>query len=209
MKKAEEIIINEELLAKSLDYPGYNKLILDLLEEGTTTNGDSKESTLEYTKMNIQRTSRWLKRGIINDELISELKDFPTDIIWLVITEGWCGDAAQSLPFIFKMSEHSSNIDLKLILRDEHPELMDLFLTNGARSIPKLIALKADTLEVMGTWGPRPALAQEKYMSEKDDPEIGTAKAQENLHLWYARDKGAHIQAEFMKLLKNWRHSLV
>lgn len=205
MRRTEEIIITDEILSKALDYDRYNQLIHDLLEKGTTTNGDSRESTLEYTKMNLQRISRWDKRGELSDELIDELQQFPYKMIWLVLTEGWCGDAAQSLPFIAKMADNAPNIELKMILRDEHPAIMDAFLTNGTRSIPKVIALKADTMEILGDWGPRPAEAQEKFMREKDDPETGMQKAMENLHLWYARDKGRTISSEFLELLKSWK----
>lgn len=205
MRKAEEIIITDAVLARGLDYDSYNKLILDLLETGTTTNGDSRESTLEYTKMNLQRISRWDKRGELSDELIEELQQFPYKMIWLVLTEGWCGDAAQSLPFIAKMADNAPNIELKMILRDEHPAIMDAFLTNGTRSIPKLIALKADTMEILGEWGPRPAVAQENFLADKDNPEIGKEAAMQNLHLWYARDKGRSISAEFLELLKSWK----
>ncbi len=205
MRRTEEIIITEEILSNALEYGPYNQLIQDLLEKGTTTNGDSRDSTLEYTRMNLQRISRWDKRGELSDELMEELKNFPYKMTWIVLTEGWCGDAAQSLPFISKMAEIAQNINFKLILRDEHPQVMDAFLTNGTRSIPKLIALKEDTMELLGSWGPRPAEAQEKFMLEKDDPEIGVQKAMENLHLWYARDKGRAISNEFLELLKSWR----
>lgn len=205
MRREEEAVITTELLKEATDYASYNHLILDLLEKGTTTNGDSRESTLAYTKMNIQRTARWQKRGELTGEVTDQLKSFPYKMIWLVLTEGWCGDAAQSLPFIDKMANASPNIELKLILRDQHPEVMDAFLTNGSRSIPKLIAIKADGMEILGTWGPRPAEAQKTFLSQKDNPEIGVQKAMEKLHLWYARDKGRSLMSEFAELLRSWR----
>lgn len=200
--------INPEILEDALDYTGHHQMVEDLFKENRTTNGDNRENMLNYTKMYLQRVGRWDKRGKLDIELIEKLEDFPHKMIWLVLNEGWCGDAAQTLPFINKMAEVSKNIDLRFILRDQNPEVMDEFLTNGARSIPKLIALDAETLEVLGTWGPRPKQAYEMYKVQRADPDITNEQAMENLHLWYARDKGKSIQKEFTELLEGWNQEL-
>lgn len=196
--------ITSELLESAVDYKTHHQQITELFNEHRTTNEDNRENMLEYTKMYLQRVGRWDKRGKLSEELVSKLESFPRKMIWVVLNEGWCGDAAQSLPFINKMAEASENITLKILLRDQNPGVMDEFLTNGARSIPKLIALDADTLEVIGTWGPRPKEAYEMYRAQLDDPEIPNQKAQENLHYWYAKDRGNAIQQEFLSLLDNW-----
>ncbi|MTI86724.1 MAG: thioredoxin family protein [Balneolaceae bacterium] len=196
--------VSLEILAEAYTYKKYSTLVGSLFEDGRTTNNDNSEGMLNYTKMNIRRSQRWDKRGKLDTELTERLAGFPRDMIWLVLTEGWCGDAAQSLPFIHKMAAASGNIQLKLILRDQHPEVMDRFLTNGSKSVPKLIALDAETVEVIGEWGPRPVIAQTTYLSERANPEIENSKATENLHLWYARDKGQTLQQEFLTLLDEW-----
>lgn len=197
-------VITSELLSNAVDYQTHIQQIADLYELGRTTNEDNRENMLNYTKMYLQRVGRWDKRGKLNIDLIEKLESFSGKMIWLVLNEGWCGDSSQTLPFINKMAEVSENIDLKIILRDQHLEVMDEFLTNGARSIPKLIALDADTLEVLGTWGPRPKEAYEMYRSQRANPEISNEQAMENLHLWYAKDKGRTIQQEFMELCEQW-----
>ncbi|HBQ59600.1 MAG TPA: thioredoxin family protein [Balneolaceae bacterium] len=197
-------VITLELLEKAVDYKTHLQHIADLFEQGRTTNEDNRENMLDYTKMYLQRVGRWDRRGKLNVELIEKLESFPRKMIWLVLNEGWCGDSAQTLPFINKMAEMSDNISLRLILRDQNLDVMDEFLTNGGRSIPKLIALDADSLDVMGTWGPRPKEAYELYKIQRDDPEIPNEKAMENLHLWYAKDRGKSIQQEFSELLDDW-----
>lgn len=197
-------IVTPKLLDQAFDYITHQKMISDLFNQNKTTNGDNRENMLNYTKLYLHRVSRWDKRGKLNDELIGKLRSFPRKMIWLVLNEGWCGDSAQTLPFINLMAEVSNNIDLKIILRDQNLELMDQFLTNGARSIPKLIALDAHNLDVLGTWGPRPKEANEMYKAQRENPDIPNKQAVENLHLWYARDKGKSIQQEFMELLDQW-----
>ena len=194
--------ITDLVLDKAHTYESYNELIENLLIEQRTTNEDNSESNLNYTKLNIQRTSRWNKRGKIDEELSALLKDISRDQIWLVITEGWCGDSGQVLPFINKMASLNNHVDLKFVLRDENPEVMDEFLTNGSRSIPKLIILEKETKEVLGSWGPRPLEIQEDYLTKRRNPDYENKKASEELHLWYARNKGRAIQQDLKKVIK-------
>jgi hypothetical protein len=196
--------ITPALLEQADDYITHQQKIADLFKLKRTTNDDNRENMLNYTKMYLQRVGRWDKRGKLDMELIRKLEEFPRKVIWLVLNEGWCGDAAQTLPFINKMAEASGNITLRIILRDENLKVMEEFLTNGATSIPKLIALDENTLEVLGTWGPRPEEAYELYKAERADPDVPNEKAVENLHLWYAKDKGKSMQQEFLTLLDEW-----
>ncbi len=197
-------LITPTVISGAYTYEDYSKMVADLLEKKTTTNGDDSPEILGYTKMNIQRSSRWDKRGKLTEETVKALEAVQNKMIWLVISEGWCGDAAQSVPFIAKMAEASENIELKIILRDQNLEVMDEFLTNGSRSIPKVVALDAETLEIKGSWGPRPTEAQEMYMSDREKPDFSHEEAAEKLHLWYAKDKGQSIQSEFVQLLNEW-----
>ncbi|MBO6795127.1 MAG: thioredoxin family protein [Balneolaceae bacterium] len=196
--------ITSEIIDQAMDYEAFNKLTTELFDEGRTTNDDNSESMLNYTKLNIQRTHRIDKRGVISDETKAIIEEINTDQVWLVITEGWCGDSAQLLPYVKKMADLNDHIELKIIIRDKYPQVMDEFLTDGkSRSIPKVIILDKHTLEVLGSWGPRPAEVHQKYLAEKLDPEVGGTLASQNLHTFYARDKGAILQVEFRALLKS------
>ncbi|MDZ7807431.1 MAG: thioredoxin family protein [Gracilimonas sp.] len=204
MQDVTKTLVSDKLLDAAFSYQEFNEHIKELYNQKRTTNEDNRQNMLDYTKMYMQRTNRWDKRGKLSDELRVRLKVVSRDMIWLVINEGWCGDGAQTLPFINKMAEESDHIDLKVILRDQNLEVMDQFLTNGARSVPKLIVIDKNTTEVLGTWGPRPIEANELYWKGKNDPDTPNNKAVEDLHLWYARDKGKAIQQEILKMLDEW-----
>lgn len=196
--------ITKEIIAQAYSHSEFNTLTESLLEEGETTNDDNREAMLNYTKLNVSRTHRWDKRGKLLPETIEVVNSISSKQTWFIITEGWCGDSAQILPFINKMAELNSNIDLKIVLRDKHPEIMDEFLTDGkSRSIPKVVVLDTETLNVLGVWGPRPLDIHKTYLSERLDSEVGGKKAAENLHIWYTRDKGKTIQQEFSEVLKS------
>lgn len=205
MSTAVEEVITPDIIDEAMDYDDYREMINELLEQDKTTGTNHSEAMVHYTKMNVQRMSRLDKQVELSDDLVDQLDQVDQNWIWLVLTEAWCGDAAQNIPAIAKMADRSENIDLKLILRDQHLEIMDEYLTNGGRSIPKLICLDAETHEEIGTWGPRPAEAQEKAMKWKDDPDISKKEWAEMLHKWYAKDKTQTQQAEFKQLIEEWQ----
>lgn len=110
----------------------------------------------------------------------------PPTVRLLVLAEDWCGDAANTVPIVQKWAE-ANGVELRILRRDEHPEVMDRYLTNGSRSIPIVIVLDAEFREV-GHWGPRPAELQAWVMAHKDTMEKG-ARYKE-VRRWYARDRG-------------------
>jgi len=202
MKTISKSPITREIINKAMDYETFNQFTVSRLKEGRTTNNDNSESMLNYTRLNIRRTSRIDKRGELTSETATVIKNIDRPQIWFVITEGWCGDSAQLLPYLHKMAELNRNIRLKIVLRDEYPEVIGAFLTNGvSRSIPKLIILDAESLEPIDEWGPRPDSVQEIYLKERADESIGGKQASQNLHTFYAKDKGALLQEEFQSLL--------
>lgn len=191
-------------IKNTYNYQEYSTLVHELFEKGETTSGDNTEDMLDYTKLNMHRSARWDKRGKISEELAASLSQITKKMTWLVITEGWCGDAAQQLPYLNKIAVLNDKIDLKLILRDENPEIMDQFLTNGSRSIPKVIFIDDENNEVLAEWGPRPKLIQDQFLAKKNDPTYDQSKLKEEIHFFYAKDKGASLQAEINELIKSF-----
>lgn len=208
MTTTDTILINPEVLNKSYSYKEYRDLIEELLNEEKTTGENHSEEMLHYSKMNLYRMDRLDKYSELNPRLEEKLKGLKREFVWLIITEGWCGDAAQNLPIINKMAETTSKIELKFILRDENLEIMDQFLTDGrSRSIPKLICMDADTYEVLGAWGPRPDKAQQMASDFRTMNESSLRKGTERLHKWYADDQNKEIQEEFIQLIDQWERS--
>ena len=193
----------KEYLLKSMSYGGYIALIDGLLAEGKTTGPNQSEAMFNYGKLNRQRMQRIGKTAVLGEAVKAKANGNERPMIWLVITEGWCGDAAQNIPVIEKIANESPLIETRYILRDENPELMDAYLTNGARSIPKLIALDGETLAELGTWGPRPKAAMD-YFYEMRDAGLEKPVMMENLQRWYIEDKNRSIQAEFEALIEQW-----
>ncbi|GAA5024380.1 thioredoxin [Marivirga lumbricoides] len=195
-------VIDQDLINGALDYHGYRDMIKLLLQERKTTGNNHSDEMVAYTKMNDQRMNRWDKKVMINEELTEIVKQLPA-MNWLIITEAWCGDAAQNIPFIAKLADLNEKINLRLILRDEHPEVMDAYLTNGAKSIPILVMLNQQ-MEEQGKWGPRPEPIQKMVLESKQKPSLDKLAFVESIHKWYADDKMQTIQQEFIRLIKNF-----
>ena len=193
----------ENYLGKSMTFDLYRDRLDHLVESGGTTGADISESHINYTKINRQRMARLDKTIVLDEAVKHAVRDNRRRMYWLIITESWCGDAAQNIPVIEKIAAESDIIETRYILRDENPDLMDQFLENGARSIPKLIALDAASLEVLGTWGSRPARLKEYFLRLKEQ---GLEKEQigELLQRWYNDDKGRSVQDEFSDLIGTW-----
>ncbi|SFU15911.1 Thioredoxin [Algoriphagus locisalis] len=202
MQELQALVITDELIASGQTYSEYRGMIDALLAENKTTGNNHSESYLDYTKMNVQRMNRWDKTAKITPKLVELLVSISSPQVWLVITEAWCGDAAQSLPFLAKLAELNPLIKLRFVLRDENPELMDAYLTEGARSIPILIALSADLSKELFVWGPRPIFLQDRLKAYKLDPQNITSKEfADGTHLWYARDKNKAIAEELTPMI--------
>ena len=133
--------IIEKSLENSYTYQEFKHLVSHLLTEGKSTGHTQSEEITGFSLLNDRRMKRLDKTIKISDETSAVMNTINEPQTWLVIAEGWCGDAAQNLPVIHKIAETGSLVNLKVVLRDDNDDLMNLFLTNGGKAIPKLIAL--------------------------------------------------------------------
>lgn len=186
--------------AHGMSYANYRQLIDSLLQQGKTTGPDQSEKMLGYARLNQQRMQRIEKQLSVLPELLDAVSKTNVEQTWVVLTEGWCGDAAQNLPLIARVAEASPYITFRVLLRDEHPAVMDQYLYNGTRSIPRVILFKQG-LEV-AVWGPRPAPAQE-IVDEGKRTQRPHDEWSKELHAWYGRDKTQTLQREWANLIRN------
>jgi len=193
-------MINPLYLEKSLSYEDYKKMVADLLSEGRSTGPPQSESYLHYTRLSVQRMHRVEKTLQLLPEVKASMEKVRRAQTWLVLTEGWCGDAAQSMPVMQALAQLNPLITLRCLLRDENLELMDQYLTNGvSRSIPKLISLDTATLEELFNWGPRPTPLQEIFYRMRAEG-IHHGLMVEEFQRWYNADKTITAQKELAGL---------
>jgi len=202
----------KSIVAKALfnshSYAEYRKLVTDLLSEGKSTGSVQSDSLTNYSKLNEARMNRLEKTITISEDVISKLQNLDNHYIWLVISEGWCGDAAQILPIVNKMAlDSNKKVDLRIVLRDENDELMSHYLTNGGRAIPKIIVICKEAGIVRTDWGPRPKGATELMANYKRDFGVVDEKIKTDLQLWYLTDKGVSVQQELVEIMENIKYN--
>ncbi|GAK91431.1 thioredoxin [Nonlabens ulvanivorans] len=187
---------------KSISYEQYRAFVEAHTVNGTNSGDEVTEALAEYTKLNNQRMKRLDKTLKILPEYQEFLNSFDKDVYFLIITESWCGDAAQTMPMMNKVAQ-AAGVDFKVVLRDENPLLMDRFLTNGGRAIAKLILVDNNTGLPVTTWGPRPTKATQLVADEKAakggalSPEF-----KQELQNWYNKDKGKDTENDLISMLR-------
>lgn len=195
-------VINTTILEQAMNYSAYMALTEQLVNEGRTSGPNQSEAYVYYTKLNLQRMNRLNKTITIPTELCKLIAQKAQHWTLLIITEPWCGDAAQCVPALEKLALCSPNIQTKYILRDENPEVMDAYLTNGGRSIPKLICLDEQLQEVF-TWGPRPDVIQAVMNDLKANGVTEIAQIVEAIQKAYNDNKQAGIYEELAAVLNS------
>lgn len=202
IEKSREQIV-QEALPKAISYQEYRQLMDDHAAQQTSTGPNQTEALTNYTMLNQRRMKRLDKTTKIKEEDIAKIKDFNGDVTWLVITESWCGDAAQTMPVMQKIADLNDGIEVKVILRDENLELIDAFLYNGGRSIPKLVAIDNVSGDVLADWGPRPSVATKMVNDYKEEHGKLTPEFKQDLQVWYNKDKGQNTVEDLVGLLEN------
>lgn len=187
----------------AFNYNEFYEWMGTLSKEGKTSGEDQSEVMAEYTSLNNKRMRRLNKTINLQPEFLELIEAIEKPQVWYLITETWCGDSAQNLPVIAKIAAASNEkIDLRIILRDENPEWIDKYRTNGGKSIPKLVSFDQEGEELF-SWGPRPLSAHHIMLHWKENPlEVTKADFEKELHTWYAQDKSLSLQKEFLEIFE-------
>ena len=199
-KSIEGLNIAVSELSGTYTYNQYRQLIDQLLAKNNTTGSNQSAFYIDYSRQNVER----MKRA---EELLTVPIDVSQQVTkpyqFLLISEAWCGDASYTVPVVAGLAKALPAVDLTIILRDEHLEIMDKFLTNGGRSIAKLIIIDPTTHQVLGDWGPRPEKAQEIVTEMKKRPDFNQKEMATELFKWYEADKGNSTLNEIIAVLQS------
>lgn len=154
---------------------------------------------LNYARLNWSRQQRWFKTGVITPGMRDAMARITQPQHWVIITEPWCGDAAHNIPFLEMLAALNPLVTTEYQLRDAEPFLIQQYLTNGGKSIPKLISRDAEGKDLF-TWGPRPEACQAVYDRLKaENADFETIKTE--IQKWYNDDKGQSLQREMLAVL--------
>lgn len=198
-------MITQKDIDKSMSFEEFYQLTEQLVKDKGTTGEEQTEEKISYTKLNFSRMKRIMKTTPIAEEVRNTIDCLNEKLTWVILVESWCGDAAQNLPVFAKIAEANPNINVRVLLRDDNPDVIDQYLTNGGKSIPKLICVD-ENLNELGTWGPRPKFLQDWLYKNKANPIMEMSELKEQFQIWYTKDKGQTLQKEMVLLMKTWEN---
>jgi hypothetical protein len=162
---------------------------------------DAADPMTPYRPLNLTRMKRLMSTYEPSKAMKTAMTAVHEPLTWLVITEDWCGDSAQTLPILAAIAALNPMIHFSIIDRDTNPGVMDRYLTNGSRSVPILVCRDGQGND-RWTWGPRPeamlALIEEWKAAGRPKEDWYT-----DLHTWYAADKGLSTEADIIKRISS------
>jgi hypothetical protein len=194
-------MITREHIKKAIHFPEFLLLNQSLLLEGKTTGLTQTEEYVEFGRLNVARMQRLMKTVVLKGELNDVLSRLSIPHTLIVITEGWCGDSAQIVPVLEHIRLACPYLDVVFLMRDENPQLMDQFLTKGARSIPKVVCEEQTSVEVKMEWGQLPFELQ-AALNALIAQQVTHAEKSLFVQNWYNQNKTQAIQSEIMRLVQ-------
>lgn len=190
-----------EYFQKGIRYADYMAAFAQAVTGKRTSGPIQTEEMAHYTELNLARTKRIFKHTEPEAALTAAAAGLTKTVHGVCLTEFWCGDAAQNLPLIERLAEDTGKLEIRYLFRDDNTELMDRYLTNGGRSIPKYILFDAATGEELASWGPRPDESQ-RLMIDLKARNLPKEEIMEALQRWYNDDKTRSLQREWETLLR-------
>jgi hypothetical protein len=195
-----DFIYTDSLIKTAYTYLKYREILDQKLAE--PAGSEESDKYRPHMAKNVKLMEGYDKSYVVSDALISAIKKAPI-AIWLVITEGWCGDAAFSSPMLAAIERAvPEKVKLRFLFRDENLDLIDAHLTDGGRSIPKVIMLN-EALKEVGVWGPRPAELQ-PLLKEWKLQDIPFPKILVMTKEWYDHDATESTQDELLTLVTRY-----
>lgn len=183
-----------------MNFQSYLNYFSEIMENSHPAKPYNNPAYVDFVKLNLSRVNRWLKHGIIDKALQHVVKKIDKPQRWIIITEPWCGDAAQIVPFIQRIAELNPLIQTDYELRDSPPFRINQYLTDGrSKSIPMLVAKDENGNDIF-KWGPRPQPAQSLYKG-LSNKKAGFEEIKIALQQWYNKDKGQTEEHELEALL--------
>jgi len=171
----------QEEFEKGMSYDDY----VGLLDEHLSLH------QLHYNKFLIDKKSH---------SIVESLKPYKI----LVITEPWCGDSLALLPIIRKISKLNSQWEIRIMLRDSNPKVMDQLLTHGSRGIPIFLFLDGNG-DLQFKWGPRPKKAAQIFENHRRQINEGKLEKMDvikKIRAYYAKDRGVTTLAELIRIFE-------
>ena len=154
-----------------------------------------------YSKYNLERQERVEAEWIPSAAFLEAVDTLDGPLSFYFITDDWCIDSAYSLPLLQWVSNRRSDVRLEIGLKNDNLDVLDQYLTDGARSIPKLI-IENHKGEIVAVWGPQPEeirLIRKNLMDNQAEGSVVSGTTIE----WYANSGILEVEKELGQLFSS------
>ena len=159
---------------------------------------------LEFRDAAERRVDAWhthYAQAEISDATRTRAQVIPGTWRLLVIAEDWCGDSANTIPYIAKLTDVVPNIELRIINSEVGRSIMETHRTmDGRTATPTVILLNEEYAE-SGCWVERPSTLDAWFQANKDV--LAEDDLYDQKYAWYAKDKGQETVKEILSIIES------
>lgn len=118
----------------------------------------------------------------------------------LVVAEDWCGDSANTIPYVAHLADLLENVDLRIVDSEVGRAVMEAHPTPDGRAATPTVVLMDPSGSEVGCFVERPAELQTWFLEQEDQLEEDDLYDQK--YQWYDDDAGAATIMEVVQMIE-------
>jgi len=118
----------------------------------------------------------------------------------LVIAEDWCGDSANTIPYLARLVEDVDGVDMRVVDSEAGGSLMAAHPTPDGRGATPTVLLLDQEGAVAGCWIERPTELQDWWL--ENEASVGREELLRQKYAWYDDDLGRTTMAEVVQMIE-------
>ena len=150
-----------------------------------------------------ERREAWLRNyegGMPSRAALDRARGVGASAMLLVVAEDWCSDSVNTIPYLARLVEAVTGLEMRIVNSHLGAEVMQHRPTpDGRPATPTVIVLDSDFNEI-GSWIERPDVLQEWVLSNED--ELPRKELYDRKYAWYAEDAGTETVRNITNLLE-------
>ena len=151
------------------------------------------------------RRDEWLERtkdATVEAEALTRVQRLGARRRLLVVAEDWCGDSANTLPYLARLVELTPDVlDLRIVDSSAGRPVMEAHKTPDGRAATPTVVVLDEAGAFLAAWVERPSVLQKWYLEKEN--ELGRSDLLDQKYKWYKEDQGKTAIREIVELLAN------
>jgi len=157
---------------------------------------------IEFRDAATRRVDAWkdhYANAVATDALVAKMESIPGTWRLLVVAEDWCGDSANTIPYLAKLVDRAENLDMRIIGSDVGKGIMEAHRTPDGRAATPTVVLLNDRFEEVGCFVERPSTLQAWFLDAEN--KLEEEALYEQKYAWYDDDQVQHTISEIVAMV--------